>query len=124
MHNVDDLKQRILRDPFSVGYHEMALKYDEAYISCQIVDIATKYMPVQYGYGIRKGSPFYQMFYYYIRTLKETGVFHKHSMFYEGQPQQCPDFSRMPISSKSTFTAFLVVLIGMGISIIFLGYGK
>ena len=124
MQNVDDLKERILRDPFSVGYHEMALKYDEAYVTCQIVDIGTKYMPVQYGYGIRKGSPFYQLFYYYIRTLKETGVFHKHAKSYEGQSQQCPDYGRMPLSSKSTFTAFLVMLTGMGISVIFLGYVK
>ena len=100
----------------------MALKYDEAYVSCQIVDTGTKYMPVQYAYGIRKGSPFFQLFYYHIRKLKESGVFHKHAKSYEGQSQQCPDYSGMPISSKSSFTAFLVMLTGMGISIMCLWY--
>ena len=98
----------------------MALKYEEQYVSGQIVDTGPKYMPVQYAYGIRKSSPFFQMFHYHIKKLKETGIFHKHATSYEAISQKFPNHSGIPISSKQSFTAFFVILMGIGGSFILL----
>ena len=96
----------------------MALKTDKSYVSCQIIDTGPKYMPVQYAFGIAKGSPFFQLFYYRIQKLKETGVYHRYAQSYGGQFQICPDSSGMPISPNQSFTAFMVIILGMGICMV------
>ena len=96
----------------------MALKSDKSYLSCQIIDTRTKYMPVQYAYGIAKGSPFFQLFDHHIQKLKETGVFHRYAQSYGGQFQICPDISGMPISTNQSFTAFMVIFMGMAICMV------
>ena len=121
LKDADGLKRRLLDDPYAVAYHEMSLKFEEIYLSCQILDTGTTYMPVQYAWAIRKDSPFFQLFDYHIRTLQETGTFQRYVRSYAGQIQVCPDYSGTPITSTQSFSAFIIMVTGVGISMICLG---
>ena len=99
----------------------MALKFDKPYLSCQIIDTGARYMPVQYAYGIKKGSPFFQLFHYHITKLQEMGTFNRYARSYGGSFQICPDYSGMPISSKQCFTAFIIMISGVSAGMVCLG---
>ena len=120
---MDELIKMILQNPNAAAFTEMSLKYDESFISCQILNTGNiiKYFPSKYAFPIKKNSPFYQAFVYHITKMKETGRLQRLFKLYEVHDQVCPDLSGMPLSSKQCFTAFGILALGLGLSILWLG---
>lgn len=112
---------RLINDPFYVGYDEMSLKQSEAYITCQIVDTGVIIHPVQYAYAIQKYSPFYQAFHYHMSKIKETGTRQRYLEYYKAKDQMCADYSGVPISRGQCFSVFIVLIVAVCGSILCLG---
>ena len=120
---MDELINMVLQNPHAVAFTEMSLKYDESFISCQILNTGKniKYLPSKYAFPIKKHSPFYQAFDYHITKMKETGRIQRLFKMYEVHDQVCPDSSGMPLSTKQCFTAFGILAFGAILSILWLG---
>ena len=111
----------MLKDPDAAYLGEDATQSHEPYISCQIIDTAVTYLPVQFAYVMPKKSPVYQAFYYNINKLKETGTLQRYAESYARQGQVCPDYSGRAVSAKQSFTASIILIFGASISILWLG---
>ena len=90
----------------------------KAYIDCEIVEIPTKYDYKPLAWGIQKDSPFIGLFNYYLNHMKEKGSMQQIFEKYESLPQVCPDSSGKPLGMNACFTAFGVLLVGAGISVL------
>ena len=120
---MDELIKMILQNPNAAAFTEMSLKYDESFISCQILNTGNsiKYLPSKYAFPIKKNSPFYDAFAYHITKMKETGMVQRLFQLYDVQDQRCPDLSGMPLSSNQCCTAFGILAFGVCLTILWLG---
>lgn len=53
--------------------------------------------------------------------MKESGSFSQIQNKYSGEQQVCPDKSGEPLDLNQCFTAFIIMAIGGGLGLIFLG---
>jgi hypothetical protein len=67
--------------------------------------------------GFQKHSQYVQLFNHHIQDMKEKGIFNQIVEKYQSPQQSCPNYSGTPIGFESCFTAFLVLLCGLGISL-------
>ena len=112
----------LFEEPQGAYFGDKATKSRQSYLSCQIVDTDIKYLSLQYTFPMSKGSQFFPAFYYYISKLKEAGIVKKHLVEWNAvQGQVCPDYSGMPICYTQSFTAFIILVAGAGIGILWLG---
>lgn len=68
------------------------------------------------SFGFPKNSPYIKIFDYHIQRLRETGAMKK--LFPKFPAQECPDLSGKPIGFESITSGFLILAIGIGISLI------
>ena len=71
---------------------------------------------------MQKNSPFYWAFHHTIRQMKEGGTFQKIINSFSGESQVCPDTSGKSLSINKCFTAFIVLLVGAALGLLFLVY--
>ena len=76
---------------------------------------------LQLSYAMQKDSPFYWAFHYHLSKMKESGSFSQIQNKYSGEQQVCPDKSGEPLDLNQCFTAFIIMAIGGGLGLIFLG---
>lgn len=105
---------------FAVYDNAQATKRYEPYLSCDIVDTGIQNFPVTFAYAMPKNSPFFALFQYHIGQLKEIGVFKRYQDEHGGEYRTCPYNSEMPMSQNRCFTAFIILLDGAGMSLLWL----
>jgi hypothetical protein len=96
----------------------------DAYINCKIVATPGKYDFKPYAFGFQKDSPFLSLFNYNLNEMKEKGSLKQIQVKYEPPPQICPDYSGKSLGVGSVFTAFGVLVSGVGIALILFGLEK
>ena len=111
----------MLNDPFVVVHYEEPFTYEKAYLDCRIIDTGSTIRRSQLAWALPKNSPFYGVFAYHIKRLKETGTFDRYSLSYKRQSQVCQDNSGLPISMQQCFSLFLILVVGIFGSLIWLG---
>ena len=112
----------LLKDSsYAVYENAQASKKYAPYLTCKVVDTGVQFFPVAFAYAMPKNSPFYAAFHYHISQLKAIGTVQRAVEAYESESQVCPNYSGMPLSISQCFTAFLFLLIGVGISTLWLG---
>ena len=84
-----------------------------------IVATPGKYFTRPYAWPFPKFSPFLDIFNFYISELIEKGQWNAIVNKYQGNPQVCPDLSGKPIDFSNCFTAFLILISGAILSILF-----
>ena len=70
------------------------------------------------SFGFPKNSPYMEVFNYHIQKLRETGTMAR--IFPKNPPQICPDFSGEPLGFENIGSGFLVLVCGMGCSLLIL----
>ena len=70
------------------------------------------------SFGFPKNSPYMEVFNYHIQRLRETGTMAR--IFPKNPPQICPDFSGEPLGFENIGSGFLVLVCGMGCSLLIL----
>ena len=80
-------------------------------------------MPLPLGFALRKGSPFLNIFNFYLKRMQESGLLDSlNYRFYEsGSPikdanMDCDQAMVEGLSLKSTLLGFAIVLVGIVIS--------
>ena len=71
------------------GHHPVLLyhrSYPE-YFNCEIVAVPAKYDFKPYGWGFQKGSPYVEIFNYYLDEMKEKGSLKQIFVKYDPPPQ-------------------------------------
>ena len=117
----EELIPLMLNDPFVVVHFEETFTYEKAYLDCRIIDTGSTIRRSHLAWALPKNSPFYGVFAYHIKRLKETGTFDRYSLSYKRQPQVCQDNSGLPISMQQCFTLFLILVFGILSSLTWLG---
>ena len=77
---------------------------------------------IQLAYAIQKESPFYWLFHYHITKMKESGTLNEIQNKYSSQGQICPDKSGEALDMNQCFSAFIIIVAGLALALIFLGY--
>ena len=72
------------------------------------------------AFPFQKHSPYLEIFNFHLNLMHENGVLHKIKANYEPAPQKCSDNSGKPLTLNSCFSAFVVMIAGMVISIFLL----
>ena len=90
------------------------------YQDCKIVVTEGKYFKRPYAWTFQKHSPYLDIFNFYIQEMIQKGQWNAIINKYQAQPQVCPDLSGMPIEFANCFTAFLCLIGGAFLGIIFL----
>ena len=115
-----DLVKSLLRKSSLVVYGGQSIKSYEAYFSCKIVDTGVSFYREQLAFAMPKKSPYFDLFYFHINRLKESGKVQRYKQIYERNPQSCPDYSGRPISIEQCFTTFIIVSCGFVLSMTWL----
>ena len=110
----------------------------QEFVDCKILAAPGKYDFKPYAIGYQKNSPYAGMLDYHIEEMRENGVLDNIKNKYSPPPQKCPDyrldkfkqlfsltntctidlpFSGKPLAFVNVFTAFVVGLLGLIISI-------
>ena len=89
-------------------------------MDCKIVVTEGKYFKRPYAWTFQKNSPYLDIFNFYIQELIQKGQWNAIINKYQAQPQVCPDLSGMPIEFANCFTAFLCLIGGAFLGILFL----
>ena len=117
-----DLFERLLEDPsFAVYSDANAMKRLDAYKMCDVIDTGVYFFPGTLAFAIPKNSPYFPLFQYHIGQLRETGLIKQYHDENEGEPQVCEEYSGKPITGGQCFTAFTILFVGAGISILWFG---
>ena len=118
MQGKADINYYTLETGFALFDNYYATIPYDVYLECKIIDIPVQYYPVQFAYGIQKNSPYFPAFWYQMSKLKENGAFHIIQKRYKAPDQVCPDYSGAPINFGQCFTAFLLLIGGVGLATI------
>jgi len=89
------------------------------YASCELALIPEKFDFKPYAYGFQKNSPLLGPFNFYLKQLRESGTVKKIIDSYDQGDQVCPDFSGQSLGFASCFTAFVILLGGLFLGLIF-----
>ena len=92
----------------------------EEYRSCKIVVIPGRYNYVPMAYAFQKDSPYFAIFNYYIKAMKEKGSIDQIIEKYAPAPQICPDLTGEALGFNSCISAFLVLIGGAAAGLILL----
>ncbi|XP_044270076.1 ionotropic receptor 75a-like [Tribolium madens] len=101
------------------GYPIIARTFNQE----QICDITEIPMIPQVGAGImlQKISQYKEVFHITLRKAKEVGLVHRISQIWESKKPECLSSIRVvAVGSDQTFIAFLMLFIGMALSLVFL----
>ena len=120
MLQVPDTLSAALNEPNSVAYGETAFKSMDLYLNCKVIDTGVVLQTNQIAWAIPKHSPYYWSFRSHIDKLKEIGAVDKYAETYSGQGQVCPDYSGRPVTATQCFTAFLALVVGMVLGLLWL----
>ena len=117
-----DLFERLLEDPsFAVYSDANAMKRLDAYTMCDVIDTGVFFFPGTIAFAMPKNSQYFPLFQYHIGQLRETGLIKQYHDENEGDPQFCEEYSGKPITGGQCFTAFAILFVGAGISIVWFG---
>ena len=117
-----DLFERLLEDPsFAVYSDANAMKRLDAYKMCDVIDTGVFFFPGTIAFAMPKNSQYFPLFQYHIGQLRETGLIKQYHDENQGEPQVCEEYSGKPITGGQCFTAFTILFVGSGISILWLG---
>ena len=96
------------------------MRQKDAYKSCEIVAIPVVYYPVQFAMPIQKGSEFVELFAFYTNKLIETGSVKQiiNNYISTAATQDCIDYSGKPLGINQCFTAFLLLIVGSCVSLV------
>ena len=83
------------------------------YVKCEIIDIPGEYNKRNVAFGFQKGSPYRNLFSYYLKYMEETGVSQQISQKYEPSPQVCEDKSGKPLGFASSLSGFFIIAGGL-----------
>ena len=82
----------------------MNARTTKKFIDCEIVACA-KYDYSGLAFAVQKNSPYYGLFNYHMKKMKETGILDQILSKYEiSRRQICPDYSGQALGMNSTFT--------------------
>ena len=73
---------------------------------------------------MQKNSPFYWLFHYNINKMKEGGTFQQIVNTFSGESQVCEDQSGEPLDMNQCLSAFIFLVAGGGLGLLFLLYVK
>jgi ABC-type amino acid transport substrate-binding protein len=118
--NEKEMVQILLRRSNLVIYGGQSIKKYREYLTCDILDTGVSFYQEQLAFAIRKNSPYFEAFSFHINRLKESGDIGRYDGIYGRQKQVCPDYSGKPISIKQCFTSFISIIIGFGVSLLWL----
>ena len=90
----------------------------QEYLDCEIIALPKKYSNIPMSFGFPKYSPYLEIFNYHIQRLRETGTMSR--IFPKNPPQICADFSGEPLGFENIGSGFLVLVCGMGSSLLIL----
>ena len=117
-----DLFERLLEEPsFAVYSDANAMKRLDAYKMCDVIDTGVFFFPGTIAFAMPKNSQYFPLFQYHIGQLRETGLIKQYHDENEGDPQVCEEYSGKPITGGQCFTAFSILFVGAGISILWFG---
>ena len=120
MPMLEEIKDLIIDDPYTVTYADSTLRMTEEYITCKIIDIKPPIRKTQLAFALQKSSPFYQAFNHHINNLKQVGLMQKYIKSHRMEAQVCKDHSGGPVTIQQCYTAFKILAVGMLFS--FLGF--
>ena len=120
MPMLEDIKDSIIDDPYTVTYADSTLRMTEEYISCKFIDIKPPIRKTQLAFALQKDSALYQAFNYHINSLKEVGLMQKYIKSHRMEAQVCDDYSGGPVTIQQCYTAFQILAAGMFMA--FLGF--
>ena len=89
-------------------------------MSCQLIPIPGRYDFKPYALAFQKYSPYLPIFNYYIKAMQEKGSMEQLLKKYAPAPQFCPNLTGKALTFNSCITAFLVLIGGGFIGLIFL----
>ena len=92
----------------------------DLYLNCKVIDTGVVFQTNQLAWAIPKGSQYYWSFRSHINKLKEIGAADKYAKAYAGQGQVCPEYSGRPVTGTQCFTAFLALVVGMILGLLWL----
>ena len=92
----------------------------EEYRSCKIVVIPGRYNYVPMAYAFQKDSPYFAIFNYYIKAMKEKGSIDQIIEKYAPAPQICPDLTGEALGFNSCISAFMLLIGGATAGLILL----
>lgn len=114
---VEELIPTILDNPNYLLYEDgLGIRQSPAYLKCDIVNIFGPLRKSQIAWIMPKNSPFFRTFHYHLKKLKESGIVERYQKMYVAGDQVCPDFSGKSVSLKQCFSAFLVFIPGVFLS--------
>ena len=107
---------------FAAYANALSVKSYNEYLKCEIIAVPPKYFPFQMGYTIQKNSSFFDVFSFYIKQMKESGVVDRLKILHEGKPQVCPTLEGKPLHLRQCFSILCIIAVGMGLSLICFRY--
>ena len=108
-----------MEDPsFAVYSDAKAMKSLDAYKNCSVIDTGVYFFPGTITFAMPKNSPYFALFQYHLGQLREIGLLKQYHDEYEDEPQLCEEYSGKPITGGQCFTAFTILVVGAGISIL------
>jgi len=110
----DDFVRYII-DNDDVSYYDnyFSLRTFDEYARCEIKAIKAKYDVKPLAMGFQKGSPFLDLFNYYLKEMRETGALDQIMKKYDSGPQVCEDYSGKPLGFGSVSAAFAIMIVAM-----------
>ena len=110
----DDFVRYII-DHDDVSYYDnyFSIRTFDEYARCEIKAIKAKYDVKPLAFGFQKGSPFLDLFNYYLKEMRETGALDQIMKKYDSGPQVCEDYSGKPLGPGSVSAAFAFMIFAM-----------
>ena len=92
MPMLEDIKDSIIDDPYTVTYADSTLRMTEEYITCKFIDIKPPIRKTQLAFATRKNFPFYHAFKNHINKMKQVGLVQKYIKSQKIEDQVCKDY--------------------------------
>ena len=107
--------KKLIEDPSYVVFDWfLHSQYYPEYVQCDMIDIpGIDYYLRDFAFPIAKGSQYFELLMYQMKILKERGIFAHLDEMYKARPQTCPGLSGEPLGFGQTFSAFILLLIGI-----------
>ena len=90
------------------------------FLNCEIIAIPGKYNFKPFAFGFQKDSPYQGLFDFYVKEMIEKGITKQILDRYQTADQVCPDLSGSSLGFESCFPAFLALIIGMILGLLFI----
>lgn len=101
-----------------------SIKTFQAYKTCQIVDIPKAYESKAFSYAFAKNSPYFPVFNYYLRVMKESGGLDQIIRRYVTDEQPVCSETSAALGLDNCFTALLILGLGAFISLVCFGFER